>query len=187
MNTSKRRLVSAAVSLCATVATLWAFSAAPPLFRTGGFGEATCLACHNEFDKPGPGSFIITGVPEVYSPGTVYPIIVTISQDGQSRWGFELSTRYDADRQAGTIEVTDPENTFVRTTDSGIQFLTQTLDGTMEDTPDGPVSWMFDWRAPAVAVGTVYFNAAGLAADGDGTPAGDYVYKAEVLSRPPMK
>jgi hypothetical protein len=169
---------------CATVAALFGYAEGPPLGYTGGFGEFTCHACHNQFEKPGPGSFEIAGVPDVYMPGAVYPITVTISQDGQSRWGFELTARYDIDVQAGDIEVTDPANTFVRIR-SDVQFLTQTLDGTMAGTQNGPVSWTFNWHAPDPPGGVIYFNAAGNAADNDDFPDGDYTYTVEVVSNPP--
>lgn len=160
---------------------LYAFSSGPPPGHTGGFGEPTCQRCH-EFG-PGNGSFSIMGVPAQYTPGQAYPITVQIGQVGQSRWGFQLAVRFQSDAsQAGTIQVTDPTNTQILE-QNGIQYIEHTSLGTRAGTPDGPVSWTFSWVAPS-ALAPVQFNAAGNAANNDGRPTGDFIYAAEVVTRP---
>jgi hypothetical protein len=129
---------------------------------------------------------MILGVPDQYIPGQDYPITVVLGQQGQSRWGFQLAARFQADgSQAGNLVVTDSENTQIRVSDSGVQYISHTSLGTQEGTPDGPVSWRFDWIAPDdPSLGTVELDAAGNAANGDHTPQGDFIYTTQVTSNP---
>ncbi len=161
---------------------VYAYSSGPPPGHTGGFGEPTCQVCHSF--GPSDGSFSILGAPAQYTPGEVYPITVEISQSGQARWGFQLAARFDNDEtQAGSLIVTDPDNTQIME-QGGIQYISHTFLGTQWGTLDGPVTWTFDWMAPTDGTGTVRFNAAGNAADGDGTPDGDFIYTDETVSDP---
>ena len=171
-----------AVLLLAMVAFLYANSFGPPTRHTGGFGEPTCQSCHEFAGEAG--TFNILGVPEQYSPGMTYPIMVEISQPGQMRWGFQLAARFMADGvQAGTFELTDPMTTQI-TPDADVQFVSHTSVGTYEGTPDGPVAWTFNWTAPPEGSGPVQFNAAGNAANGDTLFDGDFIYSREVVSMP---
>ena len=179
------RVVSVKLILLLSVVSsaAFAYSSGPPPGRTGGFGEGTCSSCH-EFDG-GSGSFAIFGVPAQYNPGQTYSIRVELSQAGQRRWGFQLAARFQSDgTQAGTIQVTNSTNTQI-TRFLGISYLSHTFLGTMAGTPDGPVSWTFDWVAPSEASGTVQFNAAGNAANFDDTPDGDHIYTAQEVSAAP--
>jgi hypothetical protein len=159
----------------------------PELGVTGGFGQPTCnqQLCHsgNALNAAG-GSLTINGVPAEYQPGQTYPITVTLARSGQMRWGFELAVRAVSDgQQAGNITVTDSLQT-ERRMQSGIQYIHHTLSGTSPNTP-GPKSWTFNWTAPATQVGVIRFNAAGNAANNNGTNLGDFIYTAQVDSNPP--
>ena len=57
-----------------------------------------------------------------------------------------------------------------------------TAAGTFNGTLDGPVSWSFNWKAPNVGPGKITLFAAGLAADGDMTPAGDIAYSTSIAT-----
>jgi hypothetical protein len=186
MRTWQKRVLKGFTLLLAMVAVLYAFSSGPPPGRTGGFGESTCQDCH-EFGPSDNGSFAILGVPDTYTPGQGYPIMVVLSQPGQMRWGFQLAARFQADgSQAGNLSITDPDNTQILMNDSGVQYVEHTSAGTYEGTADGPVSWGFTWTAPIdPSLGTVEFDAAGNAANGDHTPSGDYIYTTNVTSGAP--
>ena len=108
---------------------LLSFSSSPPAQLTGGFGEGTCLSCHNSFSlnagRTLGGDFLISGVPENYQAGQSYPIKAVISHPGQSRWGFELSSRFTASgEQAGQLVTVDGFTRVVET--GGIQYIQQT-------------------------------------------------------------
>ena len=56
-------------------------------------------------------------------------------------------------------------------------------DGTYAGTADGPVSWSFMWTSPPAGSDTVWFYAAGNAANNNGNNgAGDFVYTANTFA-----
>jgi hypothetical protein len=153
-----------AVAPCAS-----AYSTGPPNAKTGAPGEGTCHECHNSFPlNSGPGSVAITA-PSTYAANQTYQITVTVTQSGQSRWGFEFTPL-----STGTCTITDPANTQKDTFQTRI-YVKHTAQGTNNGTP-GPTSWDFDWTAPAVPPDTVRFYAAGNAANGNDRSSGDYIY-----------
>jgi len=169
--------------LACTAGLLLAFSGGPPLGTTGDFGQPNCTDCHsgNSLNAAG-GTFLISGVPTEYVPGNTYPITITISKAGQSRWGFELATRVvSSGLQAGTLAATDTTNTQVRSS-AGIQYISHTGPGTQADTGQG--TWTFNWTAPATAEGAIRFSAAGNAANNNLSNSGDFIYTATVTTNP---
>jgi Membrane bound beta barrel domain (DUF5777) len=166
---------------------LFGNSAGPLTKLTGGFQEGTCVRCHsahgvNDGRSVG-GVFKIDGAPRGYEPGKVYPITVTIAHPGQSRWGFELSARFaESGRQAGSWTTVD-KMTQIKT-DSEIQYVMHTAEGSRKGEKDGPVEFRVNWTAPATPGGLAIFNAAGNAADASDSPSGDFIYTAGNFSRP---
>src|SRR3989442_11863996 len=75
----------------------------PPVAHTGGFGEPTCRACHQDepLNAPG-GSLRIEGLPRRYEPGRAYMLTVVLRRSGLGRAGFELSTRVADGQEAGS-------------------------------------------------------------------------------------
>lgn len=168
--------------------TVWvlAFSGGAPIARTGGFGEGTCRDCHSDYKLDSgrnlDGYFMISGVPDSYMPGETYPITVTIDQPGLIRWGFQLAARFRGSAaQAGTFEITDPKHTQAYDFGWPILYMNQTRPGSYAGT-SGPISWTFNWIAPNANLDAVVFNAAGVAANNNGFPTGDYVYLAEEVA-----
>ncbi len=164
---------------------LLAFPDGPYPRLTGGFQEETCVSCHNSHPlnagRTLGGSFEIQGVPKRFQEGEVYPIRVVIAQPGQSRWGFELSTRFsETGGQAGKLEPIDAA-TQLRSA-RRIDYIQHTEEGTRIGTGDGPVEFRFNWTAPDPALGSVLFNAAGNAANGNGKVDGDFIYTAGAFS-----
>jgi uncharacterized protein (TIGR03437 family) len=165
---------------------VYAYAEGPPAAVTGGFGEPTCTDCHTGTAlNGGSGKVTITG-PQTYTSGGTFNITVTVFDAAQRRWGFELSARTQAGKQAGTLKVgTDGFTQFVPTS-NGIQYIAHTIAGTrngIRDTGSG-VSFNFSWTAPDVSAGPVIFNAAGNAANGDGTQFGDHIYSTSLTSQP---
>jgi hypothetical protein len=156
---------------------------APPGF-SGGFGEASCDACH--FEAPvntPPGRVTLSGVPERYTPGAPYPITVTLSRPGMVIGGFQLTARFERDgTQAGALAPAPGEEKRTRIEAGPVQYVNQRLEGTVPAEP-GTARWTVVWTAPAAA-GTVLFHAAANAADKDEAARGDYVYTAAAASRP---
>lgn len=159
----------------------------PPAKRTGAPGENTCNTCHNGALNDGVGTLSIVGVPSSYVPGQAYSLSVTLSRTGQSRWGFELTCLKTSDNSAAGSST----NTTLLTTtqvSSGKTYISQTTqnvpnDGTFAGVFNGPVTWSFQWTAPAAGAGQVRFYAVGVACDNDGDAgSGDLVYTTSTPS-----
>jgi hypothetical protein len=156
---------------------------APPGF-SGGFGEASCDACHFEaaVNTP-PGRVTLTGVPERYVPGQSYPITITLSRPGMMIGGFQLAARFEnGGAQAGTVAAGPGDEKRIKIEPGTIQYANQRLDGTALTEP-GVAKWSVTWTAPA-ATDTVMFHVSANAADKDEAARGDYVYTAVATSRP---
>ena len=166
-------------------ALLWSFSSGPLPSLTGGFQEQSCNSCHSSFElnqgRTMGGVFHLTGVPKIYSPGMTYPISVIIGQPSQSRWGFELSTRFSASgQQAGELVPVDATTQLKES--NGVQYVAHTAEGTGAGVTDGPFEFHFNWTAPQQSAGPVMFNASGNAAAGTNSNDGDYIYTAGAYS-----
>jgi hypothetical protein len=98
-------------------------------------------------------SVAISGIPSSYQPGTTYPLTVSVSGSPGAGGGFDLSVT------RGTLSTSDSNARI----DNG------------EATNSNSVgrSWVVNWLAPSAGSGTAAFHVAGLAADGDGSSAGD--------------
>jgi hypothetical protein len=134
----------------------------------------TCLTCHGDFAiNAAGGSDSISVSPSIssgYSPGSVYTISVKITKAGQSLFGLGFEALKSGNTDGGCLSVLNA--------------------GTQTKIGSGPVNMVhanggafgtnthtftFKWTAPAAGTGTVTFYAAGNAADGDGSPGGDYI------------
>ena len=161
----------------------WSFSTQPPPAKTGAPGEGTCIDCHggSPLNEAG-GSVTIGGVPASYLPNQTYTLTVTVMNPSQHRWGFELVPVRDSNNtMAGSFTNT----TLFTTTQSfgGKDYISHTTinpgqDGTFAGQTSG--MWTFAWTAPGAGTGTVTLYAAGNAANGTGTNAGDKIYTTSV-------
>ncbi len=168
--------------LAASNGNVLGYSFNPPDGLTGAPNEGNCTQCHagnalNDSD----GSLILT-IPENYSPGETYDIVVKLSHPGQKRWGFEMTALNSSGTRAGTFATADG-NTQVSTA-GGKQYIKQTLSGVATDKADSN-SWTFKWTAPTTDVGTITFYAAGNAANSDFTFREDYIYTQKATSDAP--
>jgi hypothetical protein len=146
------------------------FAGNPPNFQT-------CNVCHADFPlNAGDGSLQLLGVPATFVPGETYTLTVQLQDPGQLRWGFEVVIVDPATSfSVGTIVVTDSVHTFVDFYPPGWWFIKHTCCGVYPGVFHGPVTWSFDWVAPAGSP-SVAFYYVGNAANGDFTWNGDYIY-----------
>jgi hypothetical protein len=157
----------------------FAYPDAPPPGRTGGFGEPTCRACHfdGELNAAG-GTLTISGVPEFYTPGQPYRLVVSLQRREMQAGGFQVAARFAggrfAGRQAGALRALN-DGVQVTTLPSGVEYASQTRHG-IQLTAEGRIEWTLEWRAPDPAAGEVVFHVAGNAANHDASPLGDFVY-----------
>ncbi len=141
--------------------------------------EGSCTSCHTgELLRPdGAAQLALRGLPERYAPGERYPLVFEVAHPGidRLRWGFEL-TAVDAEtmRGSGRFVASDPQNTEMLQGLHGRTYIAHTYPGTAIGKRGGQ-SWRFDWIAPRDAR-AVAFYAIAVAANADGSAAGDLVY-----------
>lgn len=161
---------------------VYTFSFSPPIARTGGFGEPTCVECHTGTPLNGAPGKVIIGAPVFYPPGATLSIPVTIqdSSTDRRRWGFELSARFKNGQQAGSFTAASPVGV---QSAAGIQYA---LHSPAQSFNGNGFTFTVTWTAPADASGgDVVFNAAGNAANGDFTNLGDHIFTAQVVAAAP--
>jgi len=162
-------------------------SNAAPLGSTGAPGEQTCAksGCHI-------GSAINAGKAQLsldfgnafntYQPGAQYDITVSLQQPSINRFGFQVLALDDNGLNAGTLLVTDSPRTQTQEglgPFAGRSYITYRYPGT-NPYSNGLGQWSFKWKAPDNYNGNVTFYAAAVAANNDGTDAGDSVYTREL-------
>ncbi|HYR43636.1 MAG TPA: choice-of-anchor V domain-containing protein [Terriglobia bacterium] len=169
----------------------FAYQLGPDTGLNGVFGtsvNSNCTSCHNSFPvNSGTGGVSVTGLPAAWVPGQTYPLTVTVQPATGSRvYGFQLSAVIDGTsplRQAGTLAkvnnavqvICGPASGSVST--PGISCsATGALQFAEHTNANSTTTFMVNWIAPATAVGTVRFNVAGNAANGDFTNQGDRIY-----------
>jgi hypothetical protein len=155
------------------------FRDGPPAQVSGGFGEDTCSACHfgTAEDNDPSGSLEIGGIPAGYTPGESYLLTVSLKRHGLAAGGFQLTARFQDDgTQAGSLAAgSDAEALRLGIlTDREVQYAHHLLPG-IEPAGTGANSWTLRWTAPE-AGRVVVFHAAAVAADGDESQFGDYVF-----------
>jgi len=168
---------------------LFAFVTGPDPAMNGVFGGQTCTVCHssNPVNAPG-GALSISGLPTGtgWTPGQTYPLTVTITRTGQRVFGFQLSAVSDAaNQQAGALTPGNsrtkiicgggtPARSTVQvncSTAGAIQYAEHVDARVVTNT------YSVNWTAPSSAsFGTVRFNLAGNAGNGDLTDLGDFIY-----------
>lgn len=146
-------------------------------------GETSCQAskCHAQNPlNSGGGLLTLSGVPDSIVPGQKYPLTISLEQQGQKRWGFQITALNDSNLAAGSFSLADEDRTQLR---DGIlpdgshrQYVEHTLAGSYMGSKNGPVSWVVNWEATGELSGPVYFYLAANAANFNKKPWGDYIY-----------
>ena len=167
---------------------LFAYNLGPDPAVNGIFGAGqTCATagCHtgNTVNHSSV-TLALNGLPATWTPGQTYPLSVTIQRTGSPVSGFQLSAVVDAtNQQAGTLTAgharvqvicgrgTPPTTQQVNCNTAGaIQYAQHSNAQVVTST------YLVNWTAPASAsVGTVRFNVAGNAANGDLNTTGDFI------------
>ncbi len=154
---------------------VYGFSSGPVAGRTGAPGELTCVDCHDSFElNRGAGRVDILDLPKTYSPGQRIKVRVSVQQNNQKLWGFQLTALDSQEKAVGQFVITDPIKT-QQLTDNGRFYVEHTKEGSKSTQPRS-MEWTFDWIAPDVDQGAVTFYASGNAADGLGNSEGDFIY-----------
>ncbi|MFN8310895.1 MAG: T9SS type A sorting domain-containing protein [Chitinophagales bacterium] len=143
--------------------------------RTGSPGEQTCVnGCHSSFAlNSGPGSVAITSnIPvDGYRADSTYTMNVTITQSGFSLFGLGFEALLSTNANGGTLTA----GTGTHTSSSGGKTNITHNSGGGAGT-SGSHTFTFKWKAPATGKGDVTFYCSGMAANGNNSNSGDYVY-----------
>ncbi len=145
----------------------------------------TCATagCHSSFPvNAAGGSVNITGLPtdSGWVPGQTYPLEITVQRAGQRVFGFQLSAVVDAtNQQAGTLAGANQAVKIICgigrreagcNTANAVQYAEHS-------NANAASTFNVNWTAPLSATaGTVRFNLAGNAANGDISNQGDFIY-----------
>jgi len=169
----------------------------PPPAHTGGFGEPTCLECHEGGPLNDPdGALTLEGVPDRFTRGRRYDLTVALRHPALARAGFELSVRYAGGsatgRQAGRLVAGSPGVGVTLDTARAVVYAHQIAAAAGVESA-GQARWSLRWEAPRTPTGAVVFHVAANAANDDNSPFGDLIYAIETrtlatgLSRAPER
>ncbi|MGB3949023.1 MAG: choice-of-anchor V domain-containing protein [Bacteroidia bacterium] len=142
-----------------------------PSARTGSPGDGgNCTSCHNGTATTQAG-LITSDIPLTgYVPGTTYTITASITTNGVTEYGFQISPQSTSGALLGTLTATNTAGTQLTT--SG-KYITHKSAGTAF--PSGTATWSFDWTAPVAGTGDVTFYGAFNSANSNNNTAGDII------------
>lgn len=177
-------------------AAVFAESVTPSLGYTGAptdHGGQDCSTCHNSY---GPANSSATGSLQVlfansagYVPSVQQLIRIIIQDRNASKWGFQITIREQSNEtlSSGTFAVSNPVANEQVVCDDGTQYgspapCASNIPRQFAEHLNAPDSFTgsfeFDvlWTPPSQEIGRLQVYVAAVAANGDGTPYGDYVY-----------
>ncbi len=157
----------------------------PPLARTGGFGELTCVECHLDLELNAlGGALLLDGVPASFTPGAVYVVTVIVEGEGMGSAGFQAAARFQEGERTGSPSgrLASLDGRTVVRSEGGVDYINHTVEGSRLG-PGDVASWSFEWVAPE-APSPVVFHVTGNSANGDNSPLGDLIYTKEVVVPP---
>ncbi|MEY4875469.1 MAG: hypothetical protein RL708_618, partial [Bacteroidota bacterium] len=154
-------------------------SSTPPPGNTGSIGSGgnTCNSCHNTGGGSG-GSITYTifkagttNVAHGYESDSSYDIAVTVNGSGNStpKFGFEFTVEDNTGTPIGLISGNTLTN--ISNTNINVNYASHSTANAITNT------WYFKWQAPPAAMysGQIYFDMAGVYANGDLTNGGDSI------------
>lgn len=123
--------------------------------------------CHQDAKPLSPQHIVIKGLPQYYEPGKSYRITIEVTDANECTPAMTACGGFALQANAGEFKVVDPTNTFIAHPTPTESFVTHTKEGSMKRT------WTVEWVAPKERK-PVTFRVAVIAANGDGSPFGDY-------------
>jgi uncharacterized protein (TIGR03437 family) len=178
MNQNKFAAVAKYFAVLPLAALLYGYPFGPGPGYAGAPGDSTCALCHGGGQVNVGGGGIALNITN-YTPGEAAHVVVTISDATARRWGFEATARMASDNsQAGNLNPTDGNTQMANA--GALQYIEHTLAGTRPGT-SGPVTFAFDWTAPASGSSDVVFYVAANAANNNNqADSGDHIYRASI-------
>lgn len=144
------------------------YAGAPPSMNT-------CIACHDSYPlNSGIGGVLVGGFSTSYTPSDSIDFQVIMGHTGFDHWGYQLTILDEDNESAGIFLLQDSLSVLSEHHVPQPDYLSQSQAGVLSGEPFG--LWEALWLSPPIGTGPVTVYLTGMAADGDGTPAGDYVY-----------
>jgi len=173
--------VSIISMLLATVVVVTANLEQPPPRHTGALGEMTCsssIGCHTGYPlNTGPGG-ISAGVLG-FSPPDTYLVGVSLPGTPGQKWGFQATAFTFGGDTSLPIVLVDTVRTQLFLLPDTSFYVSHTSAGTIPIASESIISWQFQIVAPPLAsedAGCPAIFVAGVAANGDSLPTGDFSY-----------
>ena len=141
-----------------------------PAMRTGspGDGGNTCKNCHSGPTPTTQAGLITSTIPASgYTGGQTYTITATVTRNGHTKFGFEISPQNITGTKLGTLIVTN--TTEMQLVGSG-KYITHKSGGT---SGTNSRTWNFNWTAPAAGTGNVTFYGAFNITNSSNNSSGD--------------
>jgi uncharacterized protein (TIGR03437 family) len=142
-----------------------------------------CSTCHNSFGAAVSNSSALTADINSYNPGAPQTIHIMVQNPQAQRWGFQITIRgvSDETQSAGDFST---GNSVQVVCDDGSRFGSAPPCNGMKEfaehmnAPRGSSPFEFDvlWTPPTSEIGDLHVYISAVAADGDGSAAGDHVY-----------
>ena len=151
---------------------------------TGGFGEETCRSCHFDYDlNPKEGTLTVSGIPKTITAGETVEIDIAIEREALGATGFQMSARYNDGSQAGRFLIeNDDRLMFSQSTPDSLQYVQHSSEGS-KPSSEKSNSWKIWWQSPENPQGSVIFNIAANAGNGDQSEFGDYIYVEKLMRK----
>lgn len=146
----------------------------PPAGFTGSPADGkTCGSnggCHSGNTIISQTGWITSDIPTTgYTPGDTFSITATVTQNGITKFGFQLSPQSPTGTKLGTL-VANANTKLAGGSGKYIEQISLSTSGA------GTKSWTFDWIAPVAGTGDVTFYASFNATNSNGGTGGDQVY-----------
>ena len=128
--------------------------------------EQNCATCHFGSDPVHDSeALVIDGLPRPPVSGTAYDLEIIFEDPDTVIAGFQLIAMIE-DRQAGIFGSSAAD----------VEFIGAAIRSTAPVLYNERVSWIVEWRAPAVVASPIVFYVAASAANDDESPFGDTIH-----------
>lgn len=179
----KKTLITV-LSLSAVVTMSFVMSDNGKAGKNGSPGENTCAesGCHTGNPVNSSNGSVTITAPTMtnwqYVPGQVYPISVTVAQQGRSLFGLGFEALLASGANGGTITITNSTQMQIKNATVNGNIRANVVHKLNGGASANTHTFTFNWTAPASTAGTITFYAAGNAANNDGNESGDFIYTA---------
>lgn len=152
------------------------YSSQPPNGKTGATG-VYCTQCHSTNSlNTGGGNVSVIGLPENYTAGVSYNFSIKIVHGvaDRKRWGFEITAINNNGDVVGTFSSANPNASLIGSSKE-LGHLNAVITPLQQSFTYNNLTWTAPIN-PAVGDETVTFYFSSIAANGNGSSSGDFVY-----------